>query len=248
VSASDHRRDQLLQSHYPQGQHAPWIVVPPRDGHSGSSRPCPGPRAPVHPPTATQRWQQRHIQSASSAVCPGARPAHRSAGHGAAAGARHALASGAPAVYSHTAALASGTVRDRCSWQQPSADGPGPLQYSSLRTDTHARSSPMFVQPLVVDRFGRQRASVGSQTHVQPPSSASGAQQAAGPRATHQQAGVSAPFRSTSPGHSQAFLAAAAAADAGMLGAPGPAYYVAQPPRRKVSHWGGSASAFVTAV
>jgi hypothetical protein len=248
-------REQLQQQKYRDRQSMPWLLAPPT--HTGG-RPLPG-------PTRSRAVQSARTPGASSSSTSARALQDGSTGRRAAA--RSAL--GAQVLASgcrQPQALCGGRA---LAWQVQDAGQPGPgsydlLQYTALQ-DRPLKSA--FMQPLVQDRFGastlrrpeqqqqpqqetcRQRASQQQQRQQPERQRHASATFRCGRSCSSPQSrqpGVSAGFKDRSPGHAEALMAAA---DAGLVGAPGPSYYSPQHAPHKVSYrQARSARPFVAAV
>lgn len=225
-------REQLQRQKYADGQPVPWLLAPPQ--HTGG-RPLPGPRA------------QRQVQSAHAGSSSSSSRALQD---------RPQRAAARSALGSTSSVLRQGVATAGTAKQPDLQPGPGSyelLKYGALR---HSVGST-FSRPLVQDRFGApaRPATHRQQQHQPQPQPQQQDSSALHPPAAgrhtsslvgSRQPGVSAGFRSRSPGHSQALLAAS---DAAMVGAPGPSYYSPLQPPHKVSYrQAPSARTFVAAV
>lgn len=251
-------REQLQQQKYGDGASIPWLLAPPK--HTGG-RPLPGPRlvqsAHQHRPTT---MQDTPLHAASKAALGASSSVHPQQGQQQLQG-LNAVFSGYQAANKQPHS-SSGRSSWQMRHGGAAAPGPGSYdlsKYGALRGSAQTHRSA-FCRPLVLDRFGRsalqssmrpERVPQGQQPHKPDrqckPQADSYPQEhtASGMSAYHKvrcrscsppsshQPGVRAGFRSCSPGHTEALLAAA---DADMAGAPGPSYYNPQQQPRKVSY------------
>lgn len=243
-------REQLQRQKYQDGKSVPWLLAPPK--HTGG-RPLPGPKPRLvqsaHHNSCTVKAMQDQPHRAGLRSALGASSAQR---HGTGPQSLEGLAS----IYCGSKPSHSSSTSGRTTWQlqDSSTVGPGSynlLQYGALQ-DRPLRSA--FVRPLVQDRFGvstlrhpQQQQQQPQQDDRQQPKQQQQQQCLRRCSQVHggaklgncfsipssRQPGVSVGFRSRSPGHAEALMAAA---DAGMVGAPGPSYYSPQPPPHKVSY------------
>jgi hypothetical protein len=234
----------------------PWLLAPPK---TTGGRPCPGPRLlhSAHP--STLRALQDRPQHATTRATLGTRSVLQ----------QHGCIQPLGQVLQPLTSTCSSSSR------QDSRAGPGPgsydlYKYGALQESAQTHRSA-FMRPLVQDRFGtstlrrptqqrqemQQQSTTQRQDHQHKQQSGQGYVQDHRPAETcrhgrlscpvsSHQPGVSAGFRSRSPGHTEALLAAA---DVSMVGAPGPSYYNPQAPPHKVSYrQTRSARTFVAAV
>lgn len=254
-------REQLQQQKYRDRTSIPWLLAPP--SHTGG-RPLPGPT------------RSRTVQSARAAGASSSTTARALQDEPRRAAARSALgAFGASGLGAQPLVASCRNTKAQCvgraTWQVQDAGQPGPgsynlLQYTALQ-DRPLKSA--FMQPFVQDRFGASMLRREQHQQQQQPQKDTGRQHASqqhlqqelqGQRhasATFRrgrscnlpqsrQPGVSAGFKDRSPGHAEAMMAAA---DAGLVGAPGPSYYSPQRAPHKVSYrQARSARSFVAVV
>eukprot|EP00879_Flechtneria_rotunda_P004352 GHRR01004603.1.p1 GENE.GHRR01004603.1~~GHRR01004603.1.p1 ORF type:complete len:429 (+),score=134.48 GHRR01004603.1:188-1474(+) len=115
--------------------------------------------------------------------------------------------------------------------------GPGSYEMSRVRAISSAMHyeagaghlSPAFRQPLVVDRFGTSSLQRPIARQLLVPQQSATTNKARMPKQSVSQPGVSAPFRSHSPGH-------IFPTSSSVNGAPGPAFYHPEKPSAKVSY------------
>jgi hypothetical protein len=251
-------REQLQQQKYHDGRPVPWLLAPPQ---TTGGRPCPGPRLlhSAHP--STRRALQDMPQHAATRATLGTRSALQ----------QHCGTQALGQVLQPLTRICGSSARQ----DSRAVPGPGSYdlyKYGAMQESAQTHRSA-FIRPLVQDRFGasnlrrpaqqqqsqevRQQSttqlqdrghnqqSAHSGVHEQHPAGACRHGRLSCP-VSSRQPGVSVGFRSRSPGHSEALLAAA---DVSMVGAPGPSCYNPQAPPHKVSYWQTrSARTFVAAV